>query len=49
MVDKTYIVKITEQAGEQLQELIKYITSELKSPKVLSGLENHHGSNYLPK
>ena len=33
MADKTYIVKITAQAEEQLQEIIKYITSELKAPK----------------
>lgn len=33
MVDKTYIVKITVQAEEQLHEIIKYITSELKAPK----------------
>ena len=32
MVDKTYLVKITEQAEGQLQEIIKYITSELKAP-----------------
>ncbi|MDD3363631.1 MAG: hypothetical protein PHZ03_01470 [Syntrophomonas sp.] len=33
MADKTYIVKITAQAEEQLQEIIKYISSELKAPK----------------
>ena len=33
MADKTYIVKITAQAEEQLKEIIKYITSELKAPK----------------
>lgn len=33
MADKTYIVKITAQAEEQLQEIIKYIISELKAPK----------------
>jgi len=33
MADKTYIIKITAQAEEQLQEIIKYITSELKAPK----------------
>lgn len=33
MAYKTYIVKITAQAEEQLQEIIKYITSELKAPK----------------
>ncbi|BBB91744.1 MAG TPA: type II toxin-antitoxin system RelE/ParE family toxin [Methylomusa anaerophila] len=33
MADKTYIVKITAQAEEQLQEIIKYIASELRVPK----------------
>lgn len=33
MADKTYIVKITTQAEEQLQEIKKYINSELKAPK----------------
>lgn len=33
MADKMYIVKITVQAEEQLQEIKKYITSELKAPK----------------
>lgn len=33
MPDKTYIVKITTQAEEQLQEIVKYIASELKAPK----------------
>ena len=33
MMNKTYIVKITAQAEEQLQEIIKYITSELKASK----------------
>ena len=33
MVDKTYIVKITTQAEEQLQAIVKYIACELKVPK----------------
>ena len=33
MVDKTYIVKITAQAEEQLQAIVKYIASELIAPK----------------
>lgn len=33
MADKTYIVKITTQAEEQLQAIVKYIASELKTPK----------------
>lgn len=33
MGDKTYIVKITTQAEEQLQAIVKYIASELKAPK----------------
>lgn len=33
MADRTYLVKITAQADEQLQEIIKYIASELKAPK----------------
>ncbi|MBD5492322.1 MAG: type II toxin-antitoxin system RelE/ParE family toxin [Lachnospiraceae bacterium] len=31
-MDKTYIVKITSQAEEQIQEIIHYITYELKAP-----------------
>lgn len=31
MKEKTYIVKITMQAEEQLQEIINYITSDLKA------------------
>lgn len=38
MADKTYIVKITAQAEEQLQEIIKYITTELKAPKAALNL-----------
>lgn len=33
MADKTYIVKITSQAEEQLQEILKYITFELNASK----------------
>jgi len=33
MADRTYLVKITVQAEGQLQEIIKYIASELKAPK----------------
>ena len=32
MTDKTYFVKITTQAEEQLQTIVKYIVSELKAP-----------------
>ncbi len=32
-MDKTYIVKITSQAEEQIQEIIQYITHELKAPE----------------
>lgn len=31
-MDKTYVVKITSQAEEQIQEIINYITHELKAP-----------------
>ena len=31
-MDKTYIVKITSQAEEQMQEIIHYIIHELKAP-----------------
>lgn len=31
-MDKTYIVKITDQAEGQMQEIIRYITHELKAP-----------------
>ncbi len=31
-MDKTYTVKITSQAEEQIQEIIYYITHELKAP-----------------
>lgn len=33
MMEKTYIVKITNQAEEQLQAIVKYIAYELKAPK----------------
>ena len=32
MADKTYVVKITAQAGGQLQAIVQYIASELKAP-----------------
>ncbi len=32
-MDKTYIVKITSQAEEQIQEIIHYIAFELKAPE----------------
>lgn len=40
MTDKTYIVKITNQAEEQLQAIVKYIASELKSPQAALNLLN---------
>jgi toxin ParE1/3/4 len=43
-MDKTYNVKITAQAEEQIQEIIFYITHELKAPEaalhLLDTLEN---------
>ena len=43
-MDKTYTVKITSQAEEQIQEIIFYITHELKAPSaalhLLDALEN---------
>lgn len=43
-MEKTYIVKITSQAEEQIQEIIYYITNELKAPNaalhLLNTLEN---------
>ena len=43
-MDKTYVVKITSQAEEQIQEIIHYITNELKAPDaalhLLDTLEN---------
>lgn len=33
MADKTYFVKVTIQAEEQLQAIIKYIAFELNAPK----------------
>ncbi len=32
-MDKTYIVKITSYAEDQMQEIIQYITYELKAPE----------------
>ncbi len=40
MADNTYTVKITTQAEEQLQEIVKYIASELKAPKAALRLLN---------
>ena len=31
-MDKTYNIKITSQAEEQIQEIIHYITYDLKTP-----------------
>ena len=43
-MDKTYVVKITSQAEAQMQEIIHYITNELKAPDaalhLLDTLEN---------
>lgn len=43
-MDKTYNVKITSQAEEQIQEIIHYITNDLKAPDaalhLLDALEN---------
>lgn len=47
-MDKTYSVKITSQAEEQIQEIIFYITHELKAPEaalhLLDTLENSFAS-----
>lgn len=44
MGDKVYFVKITTQADEQLQAIVKYIASDLKAPKaalrLLDEIEN---------
>lgn len=53
-MDKTYIVKITSQAEEQIQEIIHYITYELKSPDaalhLLDVLEDSFSSlTHLPQ
>lgn len=43
-MDKTYTVKITSQAEEQIQEIVHYISHELKAPEaalhLLDALEN---------
>lgn len=39
-MDKTYIVKITSQAEKQIQEIIHYISHELKSPDAALHLLN---------
>lgn len=43
-MDKTYTVKITSQAEEQIQEIVHYISRELKAPEaalhLLDALEN---------
>lgn len=38
MRDRTYFVKITTQAEEQLRAIVKYISSELKAPKAALSL-----------
>lgn len=47
-MDKTYVVKITSQAEEQIQEIIHYITNELKAPDLalhlLDALEDSFSS-----
>jgi len=40
MADNMYTAKITKQAEKQLQEIIKYIASELKAPKAALRLIN---------
>ncbi|MEL1133855.1 type II toxin-antitoxin system RelE/ParE family toxin [Desulfitobacterium sp. THU1] len=40
MADNMYTVKITTQAEEQLQEIVKYIAFELKAPKAAIRLLN---------
>lgn len=52
-MEKTYTVKITSQAEEQIQEIIYYITHELKAPAaalhLLDTLENSFTSlTYFP-
>ena len=52
-MDKAYIVKVTSQAEEQIQEIIYYITHELKAPDaalhLLDALEESFASlAYLP-
>jgi len=47
MADKTYIVKITNQAEEQLQAIVKYIASELKAPKTALRLLDEIESSIL--
>lgn len=54
MMDKTYIVKITSQAEDQIQEIVYYIAQELKAPDaalhLLDILEDSFASidNILP-
>lgn len=53
-MDKTYKVKITSQAEEQIQEIIHYITNELKAPDaalhLLDTLEDSFTSlTYFPQ
>lgn len=47
-MDKTYVVKITSQAEEQIQEIIYYIIRELKAPDaaihLLDALEDSFAS-----
>lgn len=35
MTHETYYVKVTNQAEEQIREIVQYIASELKAPKAL--------------
>lgn len=53
-MEKTYIVKVTSQAEEQIQEVIYYITHELKAPEaalhLLDALESTFASlAYFPQ
>lgn len=34
-MDKTYTVKVTSQAENEIQEIIHYITHELKAPETV--------------
>ena len=53
-MDKTYYVKVTSQAESQIQEILKYITHELKAPEtalhLLDTLENAFASlKHIPQ
>ena len=47
MADNAYTVKITTQAEEQLQEIVKYIASDLKAPKAALRLLNEMDRSIL--